>query len=242
MMPKNSVISEGKTTNEAIENGLKELKVSKNMVNIKIIENEDKRSFFSILAPRVVKVELTLKENKEINKRDIQENEYETKNIIKKEKRPISPEKIEKAESDIKIFLEKFLKQIGNNINYKINKDEFGIEVIIEGKDAGFLIGYRGETLYALQQIISSIINKNADERIRIILDIENYKHKREKTLQDLALKLAKTVEKNGKSITLEPMQAYERKIIHSALQDNSKIKTESIGEEPRRKVVISLK
>ena len=72
MMPKNSVISEGKTTNEAIENGLKELKVSKNMVNIKIIENEDKRSFFSILAPRVVKVELTLKENKEINKRDIQ--------------------------------------------------------------------------------------------------------------------------------------------------------------------------
>lgn len=241
-MPKNSIISEGKTTNEAIENGLKMLKVSKNMVNIKVLENEEKKSFFSILAPRVVKVELTLKdENIETKSKENFKEHNETKNI-KKEKKPVTIEKIEKAEINTKTFLDKFLKQIGNEINYKINKDELGLEVVIEGTEAGILIGYRGETLYALQSLITAVANKDSDERIRVLLDIENYKQKREKTLEDLALKIAKTVEKTKKSVTLEPMQAYERKIIHSALQNSSKVKTESIGEEPRRKVVISLK
>ena len=104
------------------------------------------------------------------------------------------------------------------------------------------LIGYRGETLYALQTIISSVANKNSREKISIILDIANYKSKREETLKQLALKIAKTVERTKKPVTLEPMQPYERKIIHSCLQDSSKVKTESIGEEPRRRVVISLK
>lgn len=241
-MPKNSIISEGKTTNEAIENGLKILKVSKNMVNIKILENEEKRSFFSILSPRVVKVELTLKEDKEIeteaeNKEDLKEHSE-----LHAKKEPASIENLEKAELNVKTFLNQFLKQIGNNINYKINQDKFGLEVIIEGTEAGILIGYRGETLYALQSLISSVASKNCDEKIRVVLDIENYKQKREKTLQDLALKLEKTVERTRKPVTLEPMQAYERKIIHSALQNSSKVKTESIGEEPRRRVVISLK
>ena len=78
--------------------------------------------------------------------------------------------------------------------------------------------------------------------KIRVLLDIGNYKEKREKTLENLALKLAKSVERTGKPVKLEPMQAYERKIIHSALQDSNTVKTESIGEEPRRRVVISLK
>ncbi len=230
-MPKGSIIAEGKTTNEAIEKGLKELKVSKNMVDIKVLENEDKRSFFSILAPRVVKVELTLKENAE-------------EHIIheKKEKKPVSEENMQEAEKNIKVFLDDFLGKIGNNINYKLNKNEYGFEVSIEGKEAGSLIGYRGETLYALQTIISAIANKKSNDKIRILLDIENYKDKREKTLKDLAVKLSKTVEKTKKPITLEPMQAYERKIIHTVLQNSQYVKTESIGEEPRRRVVISLK
>lgn len=232
-MPKNMVIAEGKTTNEAIENGLKELNVSKSMVNIKVLESEEKRSFFSILAPRVVKVELTLKEGSHSN---------EAKKEIKKEKKQVSIEKLDNAEQNVKIFLDSFLKQIGNDIDYKISKDEYGLQVTIEGNETGILIGYRGDTLYAMQTIISSIANKNSDEKIRILLDIENYKEKREKTLQNLALNLAKKVERTKKPVTLEPMQAYERKIIHSILQENSKIKTESIGEEPRRRVVISLK
>lgn len=233
-MPDNIIISEGKTTNEAIENGLKKLKVSKDKVNVKILENEDKRSFFSILAPRVVKVELSLKENSA--------NSIEP--ITKKEKKPVSSEKIEEAENNIKIFLDKILINLGQSLTYTLEKYEYGLKIKIEGnhQDTGILIGYRGENLYALQSIISAVANKNSDEKVRVILDIEGYKEKREKTLQELALKISKTVERTKKPIKLEPMQAYERKIIHSCLQNSSTVKTESIGEEPRRRVVISLK
>ena len=234
-MPKNSIISEGNTTNEAIEKGLKILNVSKNMVNIKVLESEQKRSFFSILAPRVVKVELTLKE-------DGTEHKENSEKHIKKEKQPVSKENIEIAEENVKNFLDTFLKQLGNDTKYEIKKDDFGLEVTIEGADAAILIGYRGETLYALQTLIASIAGKNLDEKIRVLLDIGNYKEKREKTLENLALKLASSVERTGKPVKLEPMQAYERKIIHSALQNSNTVKTESIGEEPRRRVVISLK
>ena len=229
-MPKESIIAEGKTTNEAIENGLKKLNVSKNMVDVKVLENEDKRSFFSILAPRVVKVELTLKEG-----------HSETEHV-KKEKKPVTEEALNEAENNVKIFLNQFLEKMGNSINYVIKKDEFGLEITIEGKEAGSLIGYRGETLYAMQTIISAVANKNSTEKIRVIVDIENYKAKREKALEDLAIKLSKTVERTKKPITLEPMQAYERKIIHSKLQQNNKVETTSVGEEPYRRIIISLK
>ena len=109
-------------------------------------------------------------------------------------------------------------------------------------KNLVFLIGYRGETLYAFQNILTAVAGKNIENRVRVILDIEGYKEKREKTLEDLAEKVAKTVIKTRKSVTLEPMQPYERKIIHSKLQDNDKVETKSIGEEPRRRIVISLK
>lgn len=104
------------------------------------------------------------------------------------------------------------------------------------------MIGYRGETLYSLQNILSSIASRGIEKRIRVILDIEGYKAKREKTLEELAEKVAKTVMKTKKPIKLEPMQAYERKIIHSKLQNNNRIKTESVGEEPNRRIIISLK
>ena len=234
-MPNNVIISEGKTTNEAIENGLKKLNATKNMVNIKVLENEDKRSFFSILAPRVVKVEMSLKE-------DIKTSVAENRNNIKRERVPVSSEKLNQAEENVKQFLDEFLTKFADGITYKISKNEFGLEVVIDGEKSTLLIGYRGETLYALQTIISSVANKNSREKISIILDIANYKSKREETLKQLALKIAKTVERTKKPVTLEPMQPYERKIIHSCLQDSSKVKTESIGEEPRRRVVISLK
>ena len=110
----------------------------------------------------------------------------------------------------------------------------------MQGKNAGFLIGYRGETLYALQTLLTSVANKGVESRVLLRLDIENYKAKREKTLENLALRTAQTVMRTGKTITLEPMQAYERKIIHSALQDNKKVCTDSTGVEPRRRVVVA--
>lgn len=229
-----SIISEGKTTNEAIEKGLKQLNVSKNMVDIKVLENTEKRSFFDILAPRVVKVELTLKENVETYSKP------EVKNT-EKEVKTIDPKELEEAKSKVIEFLDNFLNNVSDKkFNYDIEIIDQNIEVNITGEESGLLIGYRGDVLNSLQTILSSIANKNSDSKIRVILDIENYRNKRKDTLENLAIKIAKTVSKTGKSITLEPMGAYERKIIHSKLQDNKYVTTHSIGEEPNRKVVIS--
>lgn len=230
----NSIIAEGKTTNEAIENGLKQLKVSKNMVDIKVVENEDKRSFFSILTPRVVKVELTIKENTIKQENSLKE-QHEKREI------KISQEDLNKAKENLEIFLKEFIQKMEDETTQTIEIVNDNIEVNIDGKNIGFLIGYRGDTLYAFQTILSSIANKNTENRVRIMLDIAGYKEKRIKTLESLADKISKTVIKTRKSVTLEPMPPYERKIIHSRLQDNNKITTHSIGDEPRRKVVISL-
>ena len=228
-----TIISEGRTTNEAIEKGLKELRVSKDKVEIKILENEEKRSFFSILTPRVVKVEMKLKED--INEK--KEKEIKIKKIIE-----LNEEEQDKAEENVKVFMEEILKELPEDTTYNITKNGQGLNVEILNKNLGFLIGYRGETLYAFQNILSAIAGKGIDKKVRVILDIEGYKEKREKTLEELAEKVAKTVIKTRKPIKLEPMQAYERKIIHSALQQNNKVETESIGEEPNRRIVVSLR
>lgn len=227
-----SIISEGKTTNEAIENGLKKLNISKNMVDIKVLENEEKRSFFSILAPRVVKVQLTLKENKH----------EESSNKKEKKEVELSAEEQEKAKENVEKFLKEFFEKVQNDAEYSVEAVRTGLNVDINNQNLGFLIGYRGETLYAFQNILTAVASKGIENRVRVILNIEGYKEKRQKALEELAEKLEKTVIKTKKSVTLEPMQAYERKIIHTKLQNSDKVETRSIGEEPRRKVVISLK
>lgn len=234
----NSVIAEGKTTNEAVENGLKILKVSKNQVDIKVLENENKKSFFSILTPRVVKVELTIKENA---KKQERVNKEENNTHVVKEYNS-NKEELEVAKKDIEEFLRIFIEKLGSKLEYTIKLEENEILVDINGEDCGSLIGYRGETLNAMQTIISSIANKKVKERIKVILDIQNYREKREKNLVELAEKVSKTVLRNGKNITLEPMSPYERKIIHSALQENSRIETYSIGEGDNRRIVIAKK
>ncbi len=225
-----TVRTEGKTTTEAIEKGLKELGVSKDKVEIKVLE-EEKRSFYSILSPRVVKVELTLKEDKK------EKNKKEKNKEEKKHNENI--QEIEKAEQDIKEFLDNFLTK---ETKYEVKINNFDIYVDMNGENLNYLIGYRGETINAIQTILTAIANKKSTQKIRVYLDIAGYREKRIKTLEDLAEKLARTVERTKKSVTLEPMTAYERKIIHTKLQNNSKVKTFSKGEEPYRKVVILLK
>ena len=227
-------IFEGRTSTEAIEKGLKELKLRKEDVEINILKDE-KRSFFSILDPRVVKVEIVKKE-----KSDKKEN----KDIrLNKEKSTMSITAIEKAKENISEFLKIFLKQISKEeLKFEISNDEYYITVEITGENTNTLIGYRGETLNALQTLLSSIANKDIEEKVRVILDISGYKDKRKKVLEELADKISRTVIKTGKKVTLEPMPAYERKIIHSRLQNNKKVTTESIGEEPHRKIVVELK
>ena len=224
-------IFEGKTSTEAIEKGLKELKLRKEDVEINILKDE-KRSFFSILDPRIVKVEIIKKEKIE-NKEE----------RIKKEKKAMSTEAINRAKENVIEFLNVFLKQISEEeLTFNISNDKFYIIVEINGENTNFLIGYRGETLNALQSLLASIANKNIEEKVRVILDVSGYKNKRKKVLEELADKISKTVIKTGKRVTLEPMPAYERKIIHSRLQNNKKVTTESVGEEPHRKIIIELK
>ncbi len=233
-MPK-TIISEGKTTNEAIEKGLKELKTTKNNVDIKVLEQE-KRSFFDILAPRVVKVELTVKDETVTNEESDNHQEYHVKTHAKVE---ISSEELNRIKGNVDSFLNEFLAKIDDTHTYTVDVEDSNILVNIEGMESGVLIGYRGETLNAMQTLLTSIANKNNDNRVKVYLNIDNYKVKREKALEELAVKISKTVLKNNKPITLEPMNAYERKIIHSKLQDNKNIRTHSIGEEPNRRIVI---
>ena len=156
----------------------------------------------------------------------------------------LSQEEQDIAVKNVEEFLKEFLNKLEKDekIEYSIKADKSGVYVNINDKNLGYLIGYRGETLYALQNVLSAIAGKKIENKVRVFLDIESYRAKREKTLEELAEKISKTVIKTKKSITLEPMQAYERKIIHSKLQNNELVTTKSIGEEPRRRVVISLK
>ena len=219
------IISEGKTTVEAIEKGLKEIGLPKELVDIKVIE-ENKKSFFDILAPKVVKVELKEKEAKKPEEFEIETTEQE----------------LENARTKLDKFLAEFVEKLNNGTKYEIEIKEKCLYITINGDNVGNLIGYRGEALYALESILKVIANQKSENRVIVRLDIEGYKEKRVKTLQELAGKKAKIVEKTGKMITLEPMKAYERKIIHSFLQDNPNIETRSIGQEPKRRIVISKK
>ncbi len=225
-----SIIVEGKTTTEAIEKGLKQLNATKSMVEIKTIDEEKKRSFYSILAPRIVKIEMTLKETAE-----------KTEKPIKRTKREINKnlDEIEKVAKKIKEF---FISILDKDYTCDVTIDNYCIYVKINGEDISHLIGYRGSTINALQTIASAIANKNTSSKIIVIVDVENYKEKREKTLEELAEKISERVIKTKKSVTLDPMSAYERKIIHMKLQDNDKVKTFSKGEEPHRRIVITLK
>ena len=219
------IISEGKTTSEAIEKGLKEIGLPKELVDIKVIE-ENKKSFFDILAPKVVKVELKEKEAKKPEEFEIETTEQE----------------LENAKTKLDKFLAEFVKNLNNGTKYEIEIKEKCLYVTIKGDNVGSLIGYRGEALYALESILKVMANEKSENRVIVRLDIEGYKEKRVKTLQELAGKKAKIVEKTGKMITLEPMKAYERKIIHSYLQENPNVETRSIGQEPKRRIVISKK
>lgn len=140
-------------------------------------------------------------------------------------------------------FLENVLKSMNIEATIDIRETEDNLYINLNGNDMGILIGYRGETLDALQYLVSLSVNKGMEEGYkRITLDTEGYRKKREETLIRLADKLAKKVKNYGKTVKLEPMNPYERRIIHSELQDNPYVKTYSEGDEPFRRVVIELK
>ena len=138
-------------------------------------------------------------------------------------------------------FLEGLLEHLDSKAEIKVYEAEKGrYKVILEGQKLGALIGRRGETLDAIQQLTNYAVNSGSEKRIRVHVDAENYRAKREQSLVALASKVASKVVKYRRSVTLEPMNAYERHVIHSALQETAYITTYSIGTEPNRRVVVS--
>ena len=140
-------------------------------------------------------------------------------------------------------FLANILKAMKIDAEINIEEDDDTLHINLNGKNMGLLIGYRGETLDSIQYLVSLVVNKVHElPHKRVILDTENYRSKREETLKGVAIKTANRVIKTKKSFKLEPMNPYERRIIHSALQANASVETHSEGEEPFRRVVIELK
>lgn len=136
-------------------------------------------------------------------------------------------------------FLKSLLVKMNISAEIEAEQVEDNLSINMIGTDMAILIGKRGQTLDSLQYLVSLVVNKDRDDYIRVVLDTENYRMKRKETLENLAGKLAFKVKKSRKNVILEPMNPYERRIIHSALQNNPYVSTKSEGDEPFRKVVI---
>jgi spoIIIJ-associated protein len=141
-------------------------------------------------------------------------------------------------------YLHELFDAMGVETECEINYDEDNhkMDINLSGENMGILIGKRGQTLDSLQYLISLFVNKNSENYVKVQLDTENYRERRKKTLENLARNIAYKVKRTRKSISLEPMNPYERRIIHSALQNDRYVFTKSEGEDPYRKVVIMLK
>lgn len=139
-------------------------------------------------------------------------------------------------------FLTDVFVGMGLRVDIDITFEEKRMNIVLHGDNMGIVIGKRGDTLDALEHLVSLCVNRGDGEYIRVTLDTENYREKRKTTLINLAENLANSVVKNKKKVTLEPMSSNERRIIHSTLQNNKYVDTYSVGDEPNRKVVIALK
>jgi spoIIIJ-associated protein len=139
-------------------------------------------------------------------------------------------------------FLNEVAKEMGLELDITAKQGKEAIYIDIQGKDCGTIIGKRGQTLDAIQYLTSLVVNKEQSAYTRVVVDAENYREKREKTLELLAVRLANKVVKSKRSVRLEPMNPYERKVIHATLQSHPRVTTRSEGQDPYRRVIIELK
>ena len=259
-----SVEKVGKTVNDAITEALIELGASTEEVDIEIISKGSKG--FIGFGAKDAKVRVTLKAPVEVEPQveEIPEVKEDVKvtslNKVTEEVVPPSPNEMnneEKKDSEDAVVVTKdeitHVQQLAEEFLYKLLK-EMNIEAVVkseivnnnrlsinlEGKNMGVIIGKRGETLDAIQYITNIVANKGRTEYVKIMLDTENYRARREETLKRLAYKLSRKAQQSKRPIVLEPMNPYDRRIIHSALQDSKIVKTHSEGKEPFRRVVIT--
>lgn len=183
---------------------------------------------------------------KEHVKKDNFKKEAPKKEFVKKEvpKREVELAPVEDATKEVCV---KFVKDVlaamdMNDVEVKAEIDEEGaLSITMDGKNMGILIGKRGQTLDSLQYLTNRVANKMQDGYVRVKLDTEDYRRRRKQTLENLAKNIASKVKRTRRSVSLEPMNPYERRIIHSALQSDSAVSTHSEGEEPYRRVVVTL-
>jgi len=254
----------GKNEDEAISKALAQLGLDRDDVSVEIIERaksgflgigstparvrvsygEEEEVVVETPAPKAeVKAEKPRQEKKPAEKK---EKKAEPKAEKKPAAAPVVPaqdlgeEVNDEKATAIRTFLTGLLEQMGSAAEIKVYQPEKGrYKVILEGQGLGALIGRRGETLDAIQQLTSYAVNRTGG-RVRIQLDAENYREKREQSLQHLAQKVAAKVVKYRRSVTLEPMNAYERHVIHTALQDVAGVTTYSTGTDPNRRVIVA--
>ena len=145
-------------------------------------------------------------------------------------------------EKEAETFLKEVFLSMGLIVKIKTEQKDKHLYIDLTGDDMGILIGKRGQTLAALQYLVNLVVNKKSPYYISVMLDTENYRQRRKETLESLAFNLAKKVKHTKRNVVLEPMNPYERRIIHSALQNDRFVTTHSEGEEPYRRVVVTLK
>lgn len=211
-----------------------------------------------IKARALTEDEINKSETPEIKKepvaKAVKEVKKEVQKEIKQEVKPVAEEKpaVEKVKKTVapgkEISAEEFLKDVFKAMNMTVdiqvteNKEEHTMDIELSGDEMGVLIGKRGQTLDSLQYLVSLVVNKYSEEYIRVKIDTENYRERRKETLENLARNIAYKVKRTRKTVALEPMNPYERRVIHSALQNDRYVTTHSEGEEPYRRVVVTLK
>ena len=246
-MSTKSIEVSGKNEDEAIEKALEMLGLSRDDVSVEIIERA-KTGFLGLKStPAVVKV-VYEDDNDESDDFDI--SAAQSEKPAKKEKTSPSSEPAQAVDSRepsvggkkdaVEAFLVGLFEKMDVPVEMKITESADSIDVSLKAGAPGILIGRRGETLDAIQHLTNYVVNRSSTNRIRINVDAEDYRQRRNETLEGVAARTAAKVLKNRRNMTLEPMNAYERHVIHTALQDRENINTFSVGSEPNRRVVVA--
>ena len=239
----------GKTVEDAITEACTKFTVTSDRLEYEIVD-KGTTGFLGLNShPAIIKARI--KDENSAPAEEIKENTVkEEKSVPAETEKPAAEEKKkvefseEKIDKEIKSFLGDVFKAMDMEVvvTTKFNKEEGSVDVDLEGPDMGVLIGKRGQTLDSLQYLLSLVVNKESSDYIRVKVDTENYRKRRKETLENLAKNLSYKVKRTRRPVSLEPMNPYERRIIHSALQDDKYVTTHSEGEEPFRRVVITLK
>ncbi|CAM3077180.1 RNA-binding cell elongation regulator Jag/EloR [Paenibacillus sediminis] len=225
------VVASGKTIEQAVKQGLAQLGTTEDRVTVKVLEQPSK-GFLGLIGAKDAKVEIALLPDPAPELLSTDDDQV----VARSHEHERDP--YEEAAS----FIKEVAASMGLTVDVEVVQGKDSTNLNISGPDLGLIIGRRGQTLDALQYLVNIVANRYSDGYLRITLDAEQFRERRKKTLEDLADRLAGRVIRTHKEVVLEPMAPQERKVIHARLQNHSKVKTYSKGEEPNRRVVITLK